>query len=117
MDLNSSPNDVLPFSNLPFTENNFELMIEIMKTMLRLTRAFLQTMDKKFAPNWHCIMGGSLGFEVALFSPKFLRLLAITYQKLSFCSFDGSVSQVVCEKHSLLYMYYGGNCAILLFKY
>ena len=23
-------------------------------------------MDKKFAPNWHCIMGGSLGFEVAL---------------------------------------------------
>ncbi len=23
-----------------------------------------QTMDKKFAPNWHCIMGGSLGFEV-----------------------------------------------------
>jgi hypothetical protein len=84
--------------------------------MLRLTRAFLQTMDKKFAPNWHCIMGGSLGFEVALFSPKFLRLLAITYQKLSFCSFDG-ISQVVCEKHSLLYMYYGGNCAILLFKY
>jgi hypothetical protein len=26
----------------------------------------LQTMDKKFAPNWHCIMGGSLGFEVIL---------------------------------------------------
>jgi hypothetical protein len=23
-------------------------------------------MDKKFAPNWHCIMGGSLGFEVAI---------------------------------------------------
>jgi hypothetical protein len=26
-------------------------------------------------------------------------------------------SQVVCEKHSLLYMYYGGNVAILLFKF
>jgi hypothetical protein len=23
-------------------------------------------MDKKFAPNWHCVMGGSLGFEVTL---------------------------------------------------
>ena len=35
-------------------------------------------MDKKFAPNWHCIMGGSLGFEVAL-----LRFGAIL-----FASFD-----------------------------
>jgi hypothetical protein len=30
------------------------------------SRAASQTMDKKFAPNWHCIMGGSLGFEVTL---------------------------------------------------
>jgi hypothetical protein len=86
-----------------------------------VSRAASQTMDKKFAPNWHCIMGGSLGFEVTL-----LLLLLLLRYRTAFLSMQmnyfstGQTShlhQVVCEKHSLLYMYYGGNVAILLFKY
>lgn len=46
-----------------------------------------ETMDKKFAPNWHCFIGQGFGFEV------------------------------VCERSSLLYLFLNGNLAILLFKF
>ena len=80
-------------------------------------------MDKKFAPNWHCVMGGSLGFEVTLRVCCFLldSMSSIRWLMCSnnvmFLPLIIHASQVVCEKHSLLYMYYGGNVAILLFKF
>jgi hypothetical protein len=78
-------------------------------------------MDKKFAPNWHCIMGGSLGFEVRslCLAPFACRCFYDTFatKTLQYETLVPTLFQVVCEKHSLLYMYYGGNVAVLLFKY
>jgi len=77
-------------------------------------------MDKKFAPNWHCVMGGSLGFEVtrhAAFCSMSTIHWLLCSDNVMFLPLISHVSQVVCEKHSLLYMYYGGNVAILLFKF
>mmetsp|Transcript_35042 Transcript_35042/g.82538 ORF Transcript_35042/g.82538 Transcript_35042/m.82538 type:complete len:116 (-) Transcript_35042:131-478(-) len=45
-----------------------------------------EAMDKKFAPNWCCVIGETFGADV------------------------------VCEKQTLLYMFYAGNLAVLLFK-
>eukprot|EP00960_Hanusia_phi_P048431 758941-Hanusia_phi.AAC.4 len=45
-----------------------------------------ETMDKKFAPNWCCVIGEAFGADI------------------------------VHEKQTLLYMFYAGNLAILLFK-
>lgn len=45
-----------------------------------------ETMDKKYAPNWCCVIGETFG------------------------------SDVTCEKGTLLYMFYAGNLAVLLFK-
>jgi len=43
-------------------------------------------MDKKYAPNWCCVIGETFGADI------------------------------VCEKQTLLYMFYAGNLAVLLFK-
>ncbi len=45
-----------------------------------------ELMDKKFSPSWCCLIGEGFGFEVD------------------------------AEKHSMLYMYYGGAFGILLYK-
>ena len=45
-----------------------------------------EVMDKKYAPNWCCIIGETFGADI------------------------------VCEKQTLLYMFYAGNLAVLLFK-
>jgi hypothetical protein len=45
-----------------------------------------ETMDKRYAANWCCIIGEAFGADI------------------------------VCEKQTLLYMFYGGNLAVLLFK-
>ena len=44
------------------------------------------SMDKKFGPEWHCVMGQSYSFEVTK------------------------------QAQTSLYMYYAGNLAVLLFK-
>mmetsp|Transcript_20516 Transcript_20516/g.41573 ORF Transcript_20516/g.41573 Transcript_20516/m.41573 type:complete len:97 (-) Transcript_20516:160-450(-) len=58
-------------------QNKYDLAAKVVK----------ETMDKKFAPNWHCIIGQGFGFEV------------------------------VCERSSLLYLFLNGNLAVLLFKF
>jgi len=45
-----------------------------------------ETMDKRYSPNWCCIIGESFGADV------------------------------VCEKQTLLHMFYAGNLAVLVFK-
>jgi dynein light chain 4 len=45
-----------------------------------------ETLDKKFGATWHCVIGEGFGFDV-------------TYQM-----------------RNLMYMYFGGNIAVLLFK-
>lgn len=45
-----------------------------------------ETMDKKFAPNWCCVIGEGFGADI------------------------------VYEKQTLLYMFYAGNLAVMLFK-
>uniref|UniRef100_A0A6T8P543 Dynein light chain n=2 Tax=Hemiselmis TaxID=77924 RepID=A0A6T8P543_HEMAN len=45
-----------------------------------------EAMDKKYAPNWCCVIGETFGADI------------------------------VCEKQTLLYMFYAGNLAVLLFK-
>jgi dynein light chain 4, axonemal len=45
-----------------------------------------ELMDKKFSPSWCCLIGEGFGFEVD------------------------------AEKHSMLYMFYGGAFGILLYK-
>lgn len=49
-------------------------------------RSVKEQMDRKFGPSWHCIIGEGFGFQV-------------TYQ----------------TKH-MIFLYYQGNVAILLFK-
>jgi hypothetical protein len=53
----------LAIYNLSFIQKS---CLQIIAATCSLELFALQTMDKKFAPNWHCIMGGSLGFEVIL---------------------------------------------------
>ena len=45
-----------------------------------------ETMDKRFGATWHCIIGQNFGFEVTH------------------------------EQENLLYLFYQGNIAVLLFK-
>jgi len=45
-----------------------------------------EAMDKKFTPTWHCVVGEGFGFD---------------------CTY---------ELKNLLYMYFGGNAGVLLWK-
>eukprot|EP00274_Cyanoptyche_gloeocystis_P002229 CAMPEP_0196663724 /NCGR_PEP_ID=MMETSP1086-20130531/53997_1 /TAXON_ID=77921 /ORGANISM="Cyanoptyche gloeocystis , Strain SAG4.97" /LENGTH=118 /DNA_ID=CAMNT_0041999651 /DNA_START=22 /DNA_END=378 /DNA_ORIENTATION=- len=51
-----------------------------------VARMVKETMDKKFGPSWHCIVGEGYGFDVTH------------------------------EVQNLFYMYFGGQLAVLLFK-
>eukprot|EP00276_Gloeochaete_wittrockiana_P018817 CAMPEP_0184348474 /NCGR_PEP_ID=MMETSP1089-20130417/27676_1 /TAXON_ID=38269 ORGANISM="Gloeochaete wittrockiana, Strain SAG46.84" /NCGR_SAMPLE_ID=MMETSP1089 /ASSEMBLY_ACC=CAM_ASM_000445 /LENGTH=126 /DNA_ID=CAMNT_0026680197 /DNA_START=8 /DNA_END=388 /DNA_ORIENTATION=- len=93
----TDPRKMMNFPLIRHVDMNPECKAEAQETIVtalekfpnnyeNVARMVKEAMDKKFGSNWHCVVGEGFGFDV-------------TY-----------------EVQNLLYLYYGGTTAVLLFK-